>query len=295
MTLSDNQHIKQLIELAKQEDLGSGDLSSQLLLDPDAPASFRLIAKQPCILAGCEIAQSILHAYDTNIKIQWGESIEDGSLISQIPTQLATLKGPVSVILSAERVLLNFLQRLCGIATLTRTYVDAIASTKASIFDTRKTTPGWRSLEKYAVRCGGGKNHRMGLFDAVLIKDNHIADVDENRTAPTVFALLNKLASSETKPDFVEIEADTLIQVSELFKVVGIDVILLDNFSIADLRQAVQMRDELGLNDKMMLEASGGITLDTVLSVAQTGVDRISVGALTHSASAIDLSLERIE
>lgn len=295
MTLSEDPHTKQLIELAKQEDLGSGDLSSQLLANPDAPASFRLIAKQPCIWAGCEIAPAILHAYDPDIEIKWTDLIEDGRSIHQIPTELATLHGPHGVILSAERVLLNFLQRLCGISTLTRKFVDTIASTEATIFDTRKTTPGWRSLEKYAVRCGGGKNHRLGLYDAVLIKDNHLAGVQDNRTALAVFELLNQLASSETKPDFVEIEADTLTQVSELFKVVGIDVILLDNFSLDDLRQAVQMRDELGLTGKIALEASGGITLDTVLAVSQTGVDRISVGALTHSATSIDLSLERIE
>lgn len=295
MTISEDQHIKQLIELAKREDLGGGDLSSQLLANADAQASFRLIAKQPCVLAGCEIAPAILNAYDPDIEIKWDGSIEDGSSIDQIPAELATLHGPLGVILSAERVLLNFLQRLCGIATLTKKFVDAVASTEATIFDTRKTTPGWRSLEKYAVRCGGGNNHRMGLYDAVLIKDNHLADVEENRTAPAVFELLNQLASSETKPEFIEVEADTLAQVSQLYKVIGIDVILLDNFSLDDLRQAVQMRDALGLTGKIALEASGGITLDTVLAVAQTGVDRISVGALTHSATSIDLSLERTE
>jgi len=241
------------------------------------------------------ISSAILNAYDPDIEITWADSIEDGSSIKDVPIELATLRGPVGIILSAERVLLNFLQRLCGVATLTRKYVNVVASTEATIFDTRKTTPGWRRMEKYAVRCGGGKNHRMGLYDAVLIKDNHLADIEENRTAPAVFELLNQLASSDTKPDFVEVEADTLTQVSELYKVIGVDVILLDNFSLDELRQAVQMRDELGLTGKIALEASGGITLDTVLSVAQTGVDRISVGALTHSAPSVDLSLERIE
>ena len=199
--------------------------------------------------------------------------------------------GPI---LSAERVLLNFLQRLCGIATLTGSFVDAAAGTDAAIYDTRKTAPGWRVLEKYAVRCGGGRNHRRGLFDAVLIKDNHLAGVDPDRLAGTVFEMLNRLSTSDAKPAFVEVEADSPDQVEALLTVVGIDVVLLDNFSVENLREAVATRDRLGLGGKVALEASGGVTLETVTAVAETGVDRISIGALTHSPRAIDLSLERV-
>ena len=209
------------------------------------------------------------------------------------------VRGPAGAVLSAERVLLNFLQRLCGIATLTRRFVDAVAGTEAAIFDTRKTTPGWRKLEKYAVRCGGGCNHRQGLFDAVLIKDNHLAVRPRVETgapglAGVVFEMLNRLDAGGAKPTFVQVEADSLAQVEELLKVVGLEAILLDNFSLEDLRKAVGLRDGCGLRGKVELEASGGITLDTVRTVADTGVDRISVGAITHSAAALDLSMERV-
>jgi nicotinate-nucleotide pyrophosphorylase (carboxylating) len=286
--------VLQLIEMAKAEDLGSGDLSAGLMRDPGEPASFRLIAKQPGVFAGHEIAPAVLQAYDPSIRITWtGESI-DGTKFQTVPVELATITGPVGAILSAERVLLNFLQRLSGIATLTRTYVDAIVGTRAGIFDTRKTTPGWRRLEKYAVRCGGGHNHREGLFDAVLIKDNHLAGLKTPWLAEHVSDMLNRLAAGGAKPAFVEVEADTLEQVEELFKVAGIDMILLDNFSLEDMRRAVALRDDRGLRGKVELEASGGITLDTVRAVAETGVDRISVGTITHSATALDLSMERV-
>lgn len=293
MNLRDDLSIKQLIELARQEDFGHGDLSSHLLTHPESSSTFRLLARQPCVLAGCEIASMVLHAYDEDIEIKWSDSMVDGSEIDQHPAELATITGPLGAVLSAERVLLNFLQRLCGIATITHAHVQAISSTRAKIFDTRKTTPGWRSLEKYAVRCGGGFNHRQGLFDAVMLKDNHLTDIEDGHIAPAIFDMLNRLADSQPKPEFIAVEADTLGQVSQLFKIVGIDIILLDNFSHDDLCQAVAMQEELGLADKVELEASGGITLKNVQSVAQTGVDRISIGALTHSAPAIDLSLER--
>jgi nicotinate-nucleotide pyrophosphorylase (carboxylating) len=189
--------------------------------------------------------------------------------------------------------LLNFLQRLCGVATFTRALVEAVSGTGAAVYDTRKTTPGWRALEKYAVRCGGGRNHRHGLFDAVLIKDNHLSAAEKDHPAPAVYEMLNRLTSLAVVPDFVEVEAGTLDQVEELFKVMGIHLILLDNFAIDELRRAVELRDGYGLGGKVQLEASGGITLKTVREVARTGVDRISVGALTHSAVALDISLER--
>jgi nicotinate-nucleotide pyrophosphorylase (carboxylating) len=294
--------LRELVLMAKQEDLGHGDLTTSLLDEPLRPAEFRLIAKESCVFAGRDVAAVVLQAYDPTIEIDWTDSGVDGQLIRPVApgpwAHLATLRGPLASLLAAERVLLNFLQRLSGVATKTRLFVDAVAGTNAAICDTRKTTPGWRDLEKYAVRCGGGINHRRGLFDAVLIKDNHVQDVPVARLASTVFEMLNRLeanmARSGGEKPFVQVEADSLDQVEELFKVMGIDAILLDNFPPDKLRQAVEKRDGLGLRGKVLLEASGGVTLDTVRNVAETGVDRISVGALTHSAVAADLSLERV-
>ncbi len=285
--------VERLIAMAKEEDLGGGDLSAGLLPDPSARGEFRLLGKQRGVLAGVEVAQSVLGAYDSGIEIEWTSAGVDGARIEAPPVVLATICGPLGAVLSAERVLLNFLQRLSGIATLTQRYVEAVAGTKAGVYDTRKTTPGWRVLEKYAVRCGGGRNHRQGLYDAVLIKDNHLAGIEPGRLAGRVFEMLNQLSEISAKPSFVEVEADELAQVEALLKVVGIDVILLDNFSPADMSAAVEMRNDEGLAGKVSLEASGGITLESIREVAQTGVDRISVGAITHSATAIDISLER--
>jgi nicotinate-nucleotide pyrophosphorylase (carboxylating) len=297
----------ELIRLARHEDLGDGDLTTRLLADPAIAARFALRANQDCVFAGREIAPIILAEYDPAISIDWTDLACDGSRV-EIPAAhgaasrtgsfdyavLATISGPLGPILSAERVLLNFLQRLCGVATLTRRFVDAVAGTSARIYDTRKTTPGWRALEKYAVRCGGGCNHRLGLFDAVLLKDNHLAGVPSRQMAAHVFDLLNRLEFSGPKPPFIEAEAQSLEQAEELFKVVGVNAVLLDNFNHEDLRRAVELRNARGLKGKVDLEASGGITLATVRSVAETAVERISVGAITHSATAVDLSLERI-
>ncbi len=293
MSALDYEIIARLIDLAKQEDLGGGDLTASLLPDENRRASFRLVAKASGVFAGREIALHVLRAYHDSMEIDWADIATDGAAIDTPGATLAAIHGPLGALLSAERVLLNFLQRLCGVATLTREFVDAVAGTGATILDTRKTTPGWRSLEKYAVRCGGGTNHRMGLFDAVLIKDNHLVGIDDQHLAGAVFEQLNELAESGVKPGFVEVEADSLRQVEELLKVVGIDVILLDNFSLEETRRAVTLRDELGLGDKIALESSGGVTLADVCALAETGVDRISVGAITHSATALDLSLER--
>jgi len=291
--LGQDESVRRLIALARDEDLGAGDLSTALLPDSREIVTFSLVARQPCVLAGCEIAEAVLAAYDPDIAIEWRSSARDGAAFDKVPTTLAVLRGPIGSVLSAERVLLNFLQRLSGIATLTRKFADAVAGTGASIYDTRKTTPGWRTLEKYAVRCGGGLNHRMGLYDAVLIKDNHLAGIPTDRLAGAVFDLLNVLSALPTRPTFVEVEADTLAQARELFKVLGIDVILLDNFDFDDLAHAVLERDGMGLRGKVALEASGGIRLKDIREVALAGVERISVGALTHSAVAVDLALER--
>jgi len=294
MSLADDGTVAQLIALAKREDLGAGDLTSGLLPQAGAIADFRLLAKQRGVFAGREIAPRVLNAYDPAILIEWNAVATDGAAIESPPVELALIRGPLGAVLSAERVMLNFLQRLSGVATLTRAFVNAAAGTGAKILDTRKTTPGWRALEKYAVRCGGGDNHRAGLFDAVLIKDNHLAGIPTDRLAEAVFQMLNALSASGAAPAFIEVEATDLAQVDQLLKVVGIDVILLDNFSIAAMREAVALRDGVGLRGKVALEASGGVSLATVRAIAETGVERISVGQLTHSAAAIDLSLERI-
>jgi nicotinate-nucleotide pyrophosphorylase (carboxylating) len=293
MSISDIEGVTQLIELARREDLGQGDLTTSLIANPNEPAEFRVVLNQPGVFAGREIASAILGAYDSALAIEWTNDGVDGRVNDDVPVELARLRGPLAALLAVERVLLNFLQRLCGVATFTRALVEAVSGTGAAVYDTRKTTPGWRALEKYAVRCGGGRNHRHGLFDAVLIKDNHLSAAEKDHPAPAVYEMLNRLTSLAVVPDFVEVEAGTLDQVEELFKVMGIHLILLDNFAIDELRRAVELRDGYGLGGKVQLEASGGITLKTVREVARTGVDRISVGALTHSAVALDISLER--
>ncbi|MEK6677363.1 MAG: carboxylating nicotinate-nucleotide diphosphorylase [Planctomycetota bacterium] len=293
MFFTDDETLILLIALAIREDLGTGDITSSLLPNPDAETTFKVTVKQPGVFSGKEIAQAILNAYDPSITIEWYPSLQDGSIISNVPAPVATLQGSLSKILAAERVLLNFLQHLSGIATLTRKFVDAVFGTSAKIFDTRKTTPGWRNLEKYAVRCGGGNNHRVGLYDGVLIKENHISLGDEKRLGIRVFEMLSQLENRKNKVGPIVVEARTLDHVEQLLSVIGIDVILLDNMSFVQLREAVELRDGYGLRGKVELEASGGVTLNTVRVIAETGVDRISVGSITHSAPALDISLER--
>ena len=272
---------RETIQRALAEDLGPGDITSECFIPAGHRSTARLISGETCTLAGTATATEVFRQVDPTIEINLekndGDQITPGTLI-------LTAKGPTRALLSAERTALNFLQRLSGIATLTRRFVDAVAGTKALILDTRKTTPGLREFERLAVRAGGGTNHRFGLFDRVLAKDNHLAvtgDADGIQSA---------IDQAKTRaPDIlVEIEADTLDQVRLLGDLHGIDIILLDNMSNDQLRQAVQIRGE----KKILLEASGGVNLDTVAAIAATGIDKISVGALTHSAQAIDISLE---
>jgi nicotinate-nucleotide pyrophosphorylase (carboxylating) len=292
------QQIRQLAEMAHAEDVGRGDISASLLDPPAGSAgrdTFALVAREPGVFAGCAIVPIVLDVFGGEIEVTWTQAGRDGALIETAPTTLATLTGPAPHILTVERTLLNFLQRISGVATHTRRFVDAVAGTGAAILDTRKTTPGWRHLEKYAVRCGGGRNHRMGLHDAIMIKDNHLASFPPERIAPAVHQMLNRAGAIQPPPSFVEVEADKLAQAERLFDVVGVNVIMLDNFAPADLRRAVALRDERNLRDKVKLEASGGITLATVREVAETGVDYISVGALTHSSVALDLALDHVK
>lgn len=279
-----------LVERAVREDLGEGDITSAITADEGAGA-FHLIAREAGVLCGGEIVEAVLARYDETIEIAWADIAQDGAWLT-INEPLAEITGSKKKILAAERVALNFLQRLSGIASLTARYVEAVKGTRAEIYDTRKTTPGWRALEKYAVRCGGGRNHRMGLYDAILIKDNHLAGVPTGQLAGRIFEMLNAASSLPRPPDFVEVEVDTLEQLEAVFKIVGIDIVLLDNFTLEQTSRAVEMRDQAGLAGKVALEASGSVRLEAVRKIAEAGVDRIAVGALTHSAPALDIALE---
>ncbi len=280
--------IQTLIDLAVTEDFGQGDPTSELTIPEDVIAKASLISREEIVVAGMDVATEVLKRYDRRLKIKILR--KDGSR-ANVADKLATITGPLRSMLSAERVVLNFLQRLCGIATSTHKYVVATRGTKAKIYDTRKTIPGWRELEKYAVRCGGGHNHRYNLGQAVMIKDNHVAQL-----GPNLSAKLKKLVADARKiktVKFVCVEVDHVDhQLNKVLKVDGIDVILLDNMGQWQLKHAVEMRNKM-CGKKPLLEASGGITLNTVRQVAQCGVDRISVGAITHGAISADIGLDR--
>ncbi|MFQ5501995.1 MAG: carboxylating nicotinate-nucleotide diphosphorylase [Phycisphaerae bacterium] len=286
--------LRTLLRLAREEDWGdSGDLTSLLLPETSLNATERweLCARETGRFCGAKILPTLLESLAPEVGIGWMKPDADRLPVEAGET-LVRLEGLVCQMLSAERTLLNFLQHLSGVATLTSRYVSAVAGTHAKIFDTRKTTPGLRDLERYAVRCGGGHNHRTGLYDAVLIKDNHLAGVPVNRLAHRLMEMLNRLNRLPSEPAFVEVECDTLEQFAELLKVVGIDVILLDNFKPEALKEAVAMRESAGLRGKVEMEASGRAKLESVRTIAQTGVDRIAVGAITHSAPILDLGLD---
>lgn len=280
---------QQLIELALKEDLGPGDITSIATIPPDRKGSANLVFRQPGVLSGLCVVENILPVYDKNLTLH--DALEDSQFVTA-GTTVAQITGPLRSLLAAERVILNFLQRLSGIATLTARYVEAAKGTPAKICDTRKTTPAWRSLEKYAVRCGGGSNHRLGLYDAALIKDNHLAAMDCDNLHHALQAAVQKLRRATPPPDFIEVEVDNLNQLTTVLQVEAVDMILLDNMSLEELATAVKMKNAQPTTSKILLEASGNITLKTVPAVAQTGVDRISVGALTHSSQNLDIALD---
>lgn len=264
------------VRAALAEDLGEvGDLTAQLI-PADKRARARVITREDAVLAGRPWFDACFHALDTGVRITWhtadGDTIEAGQTLCEI-------EGNARTLLSAERPALNFLQTLSGVATLTRRYVEAIAGTRARIYDTRKTLPGLRLAQKYAVRCGGGANHRTGLFDGILIKENHIAAAGGVRPA---LEAAHRLAPPGV---FVQIEVETLAQLEEALTC-GARLILLDNFDLAGMREAVALTA-----GRAELEASGGVNLETVRAIAETGVDRISVGALTKHVRAVDLSM----
>jgi nicotinate-nucleotide pyrophosphorylase (carboxylating) len=278
---------RRLIELALAEDLGSaGDLTSQAIIPANLLGGAAVVARQPGILAGLPVAEQTFALVDPQLSFK--ALRQDGSLL-QPGDQLAIIQGPMRSILAGERTALNFLQHLSGIATLTRRYVDAVAGLPCQILDTRKTTPGWRLLEKYAVRCGGGHNHRMGLSDGMFIKDNHLAALSRE---PSPIRKAVELALTGDRSVPVILEVDNLAQLEEALQT-SADLILLDNMTPEQMSQAVRCRNQI--RSEVELEASGGVTLDTVRAIAETGVDRISVGALTHSAPALDIALDYLQ
>lgn len=285
----DRKQLRTQWEAALAEDGADRDVTSLVAVGARTLGSARVVARQAGTFAGSAIFDLLREAYAPRLTVDLG--LDDGTRM-KAGTTIATATGPTQLLLAIERTLLNFLQRLCGVATLTGQYVDAVAGTAAKILDTRKTVPGWRQLDKYAVRCGGGHNHRMGLHDAILVKDNHIAEVATDQLAAAAAEMLRQANSLDPPPAFVEFEVDTLEQFDALIEVDGIDVILLDNFTPVQLRKAVARRDQAGMAGKLELESSGGVNLDTVRAIAEAGVDRISVGVITHSAPALDISLE---
>lgn len=287
--------IQPLLMLARQEDMRNDDVTSRMLIPAGRIGLGIVVQKQAGVVAGLPIVPMVCGLYDAQLKVEGiNGSLEqlDGRY-NPSPSRTAVLKiyGPLRSLLSAERVLLNFLQRLSGVATQTHTYVQAVEGTSARIYDTRKTTPGWRLLEKYAVRAGGGQNHRMGLYDGLLVKDNHLAAIPLVDLAANLSQIVNA-SRAEAPSRFIQIEVDRLDQLREVLKVDRIDSILLDNMDCATMKQAISLRDAAGRKGQVALEASGGVNLATVRQIAQTGVERISVGALTHSAVALDLGLD---
>ena len=269
------------IRRALAEDLGTGDITSEAFIPESQRSQASIVAKEDCVVAGLDAAVEVFRQVDPKIEAETLK--KDGDRAAK-GTQVLRADGPTRALLAAERTALNFLQQLSGVATLTRQFVDAVDGTKTVILDTRKTTPGLREFERAAVRAGGGTNHRFGLFDQILAKDNHLAVASD---ASSLQAAIDRAKAA--KPDLiVEIEADTLDQVRMLCRLRGIDIVLLDNMTDDEMREALRIRGERPI----LLEASGGVNLQTVRAIAETGIDRISVGALTHSARAADFSME---
>lgn len=290
MTSAEASFLGILIDLALAEDLSDdGDVTSRATIPTAARGRAAFVARAPGVLAGLEAAERVCLRVDHTLR--FAAMRQDGYRVGKGET-VATVEGPMRSILTAERTALNFLQRLSGVASLTRQYVDAVASLPVQVLDTRKTTPGWRLLEKYAVRMGGGANHRVGLYDTVLIKDNHLAAM-----RGTTHGMANEIeaAVAEARAMFpklpVEVEVDSLAQLDQALTGRP-DIVLLDNMTVDQMREAVARRNAAGPG--VRLEASGGVNLGTIRGIAETGVDRISVGALTHSAKALDIALDYV-
>jgi nicotinate-nucleotide pyrophosphorylase (carboxylating) len=275
------EEVQRAVASALVEDIGSGDVTTLAAVPENIQAKALVRAREPLVVAGLALAEAAFRQLSTAVQVT--RAAEDRQRLAKGGI-LLKIAGPAHALLGAERVALNFLQRLCGIATLTAQFVEAIKGTRAQILDTRKTTPGWRRLEKYAVTCGGGRNHRIGLYDMVLIKDNHLVAL--RNESPNAIAAAVQRARAKYPALKVEVEADTLEQVEQAVSA-GADIVLLDNMNLGQLRLAVQR-----CKDRAQTEASGGVTRAGVRAIAETGVDFISVGALTHSARAMDIGLD---
>jgi nicotinate-nucleotide pyrophosphorylase (carboxylating) len=275
------EEFREMVRSALKEDLGAGDVTTDSAIPAETQAVAHMVAREPIVACGLNLARMAFAERGPTLKFE--SALEDCAKANK-GAVLLSIRGNARAILEAERVALNFIQRLSGIATLTNQYVEAVKGTKAKILDTRKTLPGWRKLEKYAVKCGGGENHRFGLFDMVLIKDNHLAALRKTCDDPVNVAVLSARAKYPKLK--IEVEADTLDQVAQAVNA-GADIVLLDNMAFEDLQRAVGM-----VEGKAKTEASGGVKLETVAAIAATGVDFISVGAITHSARAVDIALD---
>ena len=273
--------IDRAVQAALAEDVGAGDATTLSTVPGSARARAAMVAREPIVVAGLDFAEAAFRQLAPELRCERGAS--DGERIGE-DAVLLRVEGPARAILTAERVGLNFVQRLSGVATLTAQFVDLVAGTRAQILDTRKTTPGWRRFEKYAVACGGGRNHRFGLFDMVLIKDNHLAALSFEK--PNAIAAAVERARKQFPKLKIEVEADTLEQVQQALDAEA-DIILLDNMAPAELHAAVEL-----VRGRAKTEASGGVSLASARIIAETGVDFISVGALTHSARAVDIGLD---
>lgn len=275
------QEVRRLVTAALAEDIRSGDATTLAIVPAESRASARMVAREPLVVSGMAFALAAFRALESDVVFH--EVAHDGDRLPA-GSCLVRIQGSSRTLLTAERVALNFVQRLSGVATATSRFVEAIAGTAARILDTRKTTPGWRALEKYAVACGGGLNHRQGLDDLILVKDNHLVALAE--ASPNPIAAAVSRARARYPYLKIEVEADTLDQVAHAVAA-GADIVLLDNMTPAQLAAAVRL-----CAGRATTEASGGVRLDTVRSIAETGVDYISVGAITHSVRAIDIGLD---
>jgi len=281
MVLKISKEIVHIIRNALDEDIGIGDVTTFATVPSHSNCMANMVAREPLVVAGLNLTEAVFR--EVSDKFEMRTYVNDGDHV-QHNQPLLRIEGQTQAILTAERVALNFIQRLSGVATMTASYVEAIKGTHARILDTRKTTPGWRRLEKYAVTCGGGHNHRFGLFDMVLIKDNHLAALKGEQ--PNSIAAAIQRARATYSYLKVEVEADTIEQAVQAAEA-GADIIMLDNMSPEQMRHAIKLID-----GRAKTEASGGVKLHTVRAIAETGVDYISVGAITHSARSVDIALD---
>ena len=274
-------HIERLIDMALDEDLAGGDVTTEAIFGPYDHTTGTLLAKQDVVQCGRDLFDAVMHRVDSTIEVEW--IFPDGAEVVS-GTELATIKGPTASVLMGERVALNFFQRMCGIATKTRRFVEELADSEADIADTRKTLPGFRLLDKVAVRVGGGRNHRMNLGGGVMIKDNHIA------AAGSIYNAVDRVRALAPHTVRIEVEVTTMEELEEAVEAAA-DIIMLDNMSVEEMTACVKRARELSGARPVILEASGNVTLETVAAIGKTGVDIISSGALTHSVKAADISL----